>query len=231
MALTKLALIVSTIATTLLSTSHAQAPNGTPYTDPTTNISFSTWDIPKSSGAGPLTFGLALPTSALETDATEFIGYLQCAPAKGWCGISLGGAMTDSLLLVAYPDPANNTVKHSLRFTPRYTLPGLYGGNATVTPIQSNVTDDSFTSIFRCQGCLHWSQNGTEGAAATSSGHLDLAFALASEGPRNSACPDEATFVQHSHQGTWLAFVDEGATGRGYDGWAEQARGGGKGGC
>ncbi|BCS23938.1 uncharacterized protein APUU_40382S [Aspergillus puulaauensis] len=228
MSFTKFSLALCAILSTLLPLTTAQAPEGKPYTDPKTNITFSTWEIGESSGSGPFTFGLALPPNALKTDATEFIGYMKCAPSNGWCGVSLGGSMTNALLVVAYADQKQN-VKRSLRFTSKYTLPGVYEGNATISPIASEVEKDSFTTVFRCEECLRWAQNGTEGSAATSSGNLDLAFAVEAEGP-DQGCPDEAKFRKHSGQGTWVGFVDNSTVSESYESWAgkaETVRGGG----
>lgn len=59
------------------------------YTDPTTGIVFDTWVVPDqpangdtsgSATSGGLTWGVALPSDALTTDATEFIGYLASNP-------------------------------------------------------------------------------------------------------------------------------------------------------
>lgn len=136
--------------------------------------------------------------------------------------------MTNALLVVAYADQKQN-VKRSLRFTSKYTLPGVYEGNATISPIASEVGKDSFTTVFRCEECLRWAQNGTEGAAATSSGILDLAFAVEAEGP-DQGCPDEARFRKHSGQGTWVGFVDNSTVSESYERWtgkAETVRGGG----
>ena len=54
------------------------AKSGAPvaYTDSETGITFDTWSVPAGTGTGGLVFGVALPGSALTTDATEFIGYL-----------------------------------------------------------------------------------------------------------------------------------------------------------
>ncbi|KAH1683685.1 hypothetical protein KXW98_007749 [Aspergillus fumigatus] len=56
----------------------AQSSTPVVYTDPATGIIFDTWTVPTSQTAGGLTFGVALPSTALTTDATEFIGYLVC---------------------------------------------------------------------------------------------------------------------------------------------------------
>ncbi|KAL4929382.1 uncharacterized protein BDV17DRAFT_290701 [Aspergillus undulatus] len=225
MAFTKVVPSFVALLSTLIPTCYAQAPQGAPYADPANNITFSTWDIPSSSGTGPLKYGFALPPTSLVTDASDFIGYLQCTPVNGWCGISLGGSMTESLLLVAYADTnsASKTVKYTLRFTSEYNLPGVYSGNATILPISTDVTADSFTSIFLCRNCLQWEQGESVGGASTSGGMLDLAFAVSPEGPTRSECADEAVFVRHENQGTWVAFVDEGAVNGEYDSWAALA--------
>lgn len=67
---------------TLLSGCLAQDPLPTTYKDPKTGISFDTWNVPGSSGTAGLTFGMALPSTALEDDATEFIGYLVTLPTS-----------------------------------------------------------------------------------------------------------------------------------------------------
>ncbi|KAL4877627.1 hypothetical protein BJY04DRAFT_221996 [Aspergillus karnatakaensis] len=231
MAVRNLVISIYTIIATVLSFTSAQAPTGTSLIDVSTNMTFSTWSIPGSNSIGPLTFGLALHTTALETDASEFIGYLQCAAAKGWCGISLGGSMTDSLLLVAYADPSKKEkdVQISPRYTTKYSLPQPYEGNATVNTIRSEVTDAGFTTIFHCQDCLHWAQGESKGGAKTSSGTMDLAYAISPETPTNAACAHEAVFAQHKAQGTWVAFVDSNATSTEYEGWAKLRKGGGAG--
>lgn len=47
-------------------------------TDAGTGIVFNTWGLPNGSPQtqGGFTFGVALPSNALTTDASEFIGYL-----------------------------------------------------------------------------------------------------------------------------------------------------------
>lgn len=48
----------------------------TVYTDPDTGIVFDTWTASNEVTNGGLTLGLAFPSDALTTDASEFIGYL-----------------------------------------------------------------------------------------------------------------------------------------------------------
>jgi len=54
----------------------AQDSTPTVYQDPDTGIVFDTWTADDSLTQGGLTVGLALPSDALETDASEFLGYL-----------------------------------------------------------------------------------------------------------------------------------------------------------
>ncbi|THC95063.1 hypothetical protein EYZ11_005458 [Aspergillus tanneri] len=205
------------IASTLFCPCLAQNPQPTVYTDPTTGICFDVWDIPGDSKTGGMAFGMALPSTALKTDATEFIGYLNCKERQGWCGIALGGSMTDSLLFVAYAD--GDVVRTSLRFTHKYAAPGVYTGNATVAEIAHEVTETGISFIFHCQDCLHWSQDGGSGRASTGSSMLDLGYAQSVQDPGNPSCAREAPLMLHDAQGTWTAMLDESATSDSYDQW------------
>ena len=236
----------------MLSGAVAQDPVPKVYKEPESGISFNTWNVPGSSGTGGLTFGMALPSTALKDDATEFVGYLVSSPdsqnfkrkqrskdanksnndkhcaaknastADGWCGISLGGSMTDSLLLVAYPD--GNDVRTSLRITSSYTMPDVYTGNATVTQVGSAINATGFSLTFHCQDCLHWAQNGTTGSAATSGGMLDFGYAQALEPPRgNLACAGEMGFAQHDSHGTWTALLEDSIASESYGDWRKLA--------
>ncbi|KAE8352410.1 hypothetical protein BDV28DRAFT_161843 [Aspergillus coremiiformis] len=215
------------VASTLFFKCHAQAPQAAVYNDPSTGITFDTWNVAGSSEAGGLTFGMALPSSALKSDATEFIGYLRCTAtektvADGWCGLALGGSMADSLLFIAYAD--GDLVRTSLRFTSQYAMPGVYAGNATVKQIASTISSTGFSLIFHCQDCLHWSQNGTSGSASTSSGLLDLGYAQSVNAPSDPSCPAEVKLARHDIQGTWTAMLDEHAVSDAYDKWRAQAK-------
>ncbi|KAL4898346.1 hypothetical protein BDV59DRAFT_197269 [Aspergillus ambiguus] len=170
---------------------------------------------------------MALPSNALKTDATEFIGYINYTtdgkPSKGgWTGIALGGSMKDCLLLVAYPD--GKDMRTSLRFATKYSMPGVYAGNATVTQIAHTVNPSGYSIIFHCNNCLHWSQDGTTGNASTSSGELDIGFALSGKAPGHPGCPEEITLKEHEHQGTWTAVLDKSATSSSYNEWRRRAK-------
>ena len=68
--------IVFFFALAVLSGVLAQDPVPKVYKEPESGISFNTWNVPGSSGTGGLTFGMALPSTAMKQDATEFMGYL-----------------------------------------------------------------------------------------------------------------------------------------------------------
>ncbi|GFF94128.1 cellobiose dehydrogenase [Aspergillus udagawae] len=195
------------------------------YTDPGTGITFDTWTVPTSQTAGGLTFGVALPSTALTTDATEFIGYLQCASTDatktGWCGVSLKGSMTSNLLLMAWP--YNGTVLTSFRFSSGYTMPDVYAGNATLTQISSTVNATHYTLLFRCQDCLAWNNNGVTGSAPTSAKQLVLGWAQSVAAPGNPSCPAKITLQQHDAQGIWVAKLDSSAASASYAKWAALA--------
>ncbi|KAI1373926.1 carbohydrate-binding module family 1 protein [Hypoxylon crocopeplum] len=203
------------------------------YTDSETGITFDTWTVPdKADGGsgvsitGGLTFGLALPENALTVDATEFIGYLKCGSngttTGAWCGISFGGPMTDSLLLMAWP--YEDEVLTSFRFASGYTSPDLYTGDAKLTQVSSTIDENHYTLIFRCQNCLAWDQEGASGSVSTSSGLLVMGWASSLTAPSNAACPAELGIIFHSNgQSLWGATLDQNAANPSYSDWAAQA--------
>ncbi|KAK4240569.1 carbohydrate-binding module family 1 protein [Achaetomium macrosporum] len=206
----------------------ALAQNNAPvtFTDPSTGIVFNSWGIANGSPQtqGGYTFGMALPSNALSTDATEFIGYLQCAAKdeKGWCGVSLGGPMTNSLLITAWPNA--DTVYTSLRYATGYAMPDVYSGDAKITQISSTINSTHFTLVFRCQNCLKWNQAGSSGGASTSAGTLVLGWVQAFPSPGNPTCPEEITLEQHDNgMGIWGAVLDSNAANPSYTAWAAKA--------
>ncbi|KAJ9149671.1 Cellobiose dehydrogenase [Coniochaeta hoffmannii] len=220
-------LVVASLAAIVPFLPSAFAQSGTPvkYTDPGTGIVFDTWPVPSAASAGGMTFGVALPSNALTVDANEFIGYLQCASKDttntGWCGVSLGGPMTNSLLLMAYP--YQNDILTSFRYATGYDMPDVYTGNATLTQISSTITASTYTLIFRCQDCLSWSQGGQSGKASTSAGALVLGWTQAIAAPGNAACPSQVTLAQHDTQGIFGAQLDSNAANPSYTAWAAKA--------
>ncbi|KAH6624220.1 cellobiose dehydrogenase [Chaetomium sp. MPI-SDFR-AT-0129] len=200
------------------------APNT--FTDPDSGIVFNSWGIADGGAQtqGGFTFGVALPSDALTKDAEEFIGYLQCARKNdaGWCGVSLGGPMTNSLLITAWP--TDDTVYTSLRFATGYAMPDPYTGDAEITQISSNINSTHFTLLFRCQNCLSWSQDGATGHASTTGGALVLGWVQAFPNPGNPTCPAQITLEQHDNgMGIWGAQLDSKAANPSYTAWAAQA--------
>ncbi|KIH92074.1 hypothetical protein SPBR_03169 [Sporothrix brasiliensis 5110] len=177
-------------------------------TDAATGINFSTWATPGADGAGAFSFGFVLPEDALQKDATEYIGRLQCqttnATATGWCGIAHGGHMPSDLLLMAWP--YQNHVFTSFRCVDDYFLPGQFGGdngtNGTsaafpapeLTVLHTAVNATSFEVVYRCQNCWAWQQgtyNETVHTAlqpGNAESVLVLGYAQATKGPTNPAC-------------------------------------------
>ncbi|KAI0888791.1 carbohydrate-binding module family 1 protein [Annulohypoxylon maeteangense] len=209
--------------------------NSTPtaYTDSATGITFDTWIVPdKANGAvsgsivGGYTFGVALPENALTTNANELIGYLKCGSngttTNAWCGISFGGTMTNSLLLMAWP--YEDQVLTSFRFATGYSAPAVYTGNATLTQISSTIDENHFSVIFRCQNCFSWDQDGATGSASTSSGTLLLGWASSLKAPTNPACPADIALQFHSNgDSLYNANLDSAAANPSYTEWVSKA--------
>ncbi|KAK8127196.1 carbohydrate-binding module family 1 protein [Apiospora sp. TS-2023a] len=198
----------------------AQSGTPKPYTDADTGIVFDTWPVSSS-----MTFGVALPSDALTVDADEFIGIFKCsstsATEKGWCGVSLGGPMTNSLLLMAWP--YETEVYTSFLWATGYDLPVQYTGDAKLTQISSTTGDDGFSVIFRCQNCLSWNQGGSTGSASTSAGVMVLGWAAALTDPTSAECPAKVVMKQHEAQGIFGAQLDSSAANPSYTKWAALA--------
>ncbi|KAL8294336.1 hypothetical protein RB597_007947 [Gaeumannomyces tritici] len=188
----------------------AQGPAPTVWTEPGSGIVFNTWSAENAptqgEGYGPrslggYTFGVALPSNALTVDATEFIGYLECStpvtPGEGYCGISLGGGMTNSLLLLAWPH--GDEILTSFQFATSYTVPELYAGDAKLTQISSKRNDTHYSLVFRCQNCLSWNHNGAVGGPKTSASFMLLGWAQAKTAVKNPECPARAVIQQHDN--------------------------------
>lgn len=72
----------------------AQTPG--PYTDPKSGITFNAYVNPSSG----YFFGVTLPSNS---SGTDFIGTIG-GKGTGWSGVSLGGAMLNKLLILAWPN-------------------------------------------------------------------------------------------------------------------------------
>ncbi|KAL5601056.1 hypothetical protein BROUX41_005885 [Berkeleyomyces rouxiae] len=203
----------------------AQSTPATTFTDTATGIVFNTWDIPSTQTQGGLTLGMALPSDALTTDANEFIGILKCGSPNGkgtgWCGISFGGPMTQTLMMIAYP--SGDDVLTSFRYATGYTMPDLYTGDAKITQISSTITDTGFELIYRCENCLAWNQNGQSGKASTSKKTMTLGWCHGYESPTGPECPDTLTVAQHDTQSVFGGALNDQVASSEYTTWAALA--------
>ncbi|OLN93072.1 Cellobiose dehydrogenase 6 [Colletotrichum chlorophyti] len=214
------ALVALLAATPLFNGAAAQDGFPTTFTDPGTGIVFNTW-----TGAAGITYGFALPSNALTTDANEYIGYLQCASKNGqgtgWCGISLAGHMRNELLVTAWPN--DGEILTSFRWATAFEMPEVYEGDAKITQIKSTINATHYTLVYRCQNCFHWSHKGTTKSVSTSQGFMVLGWALSSTSPTNPSCPDNIGLVQHDAQFIHGAGLDPTVADARYPTWAALA--------
>ncbi|KAF2113597.1 cellobiose dehydrogenase-like protein [Lophiotrema nucula] len=134
------------------------------YTHPATNITFLKQVIGDDQTTGGYQWGYALPSTPSATN-DEYIGYLNGAlqtGGQGWSGVSHGGGMPNSLLLVASVD--GTAVKTQFVYAGGYVAPEDYTGNATLQQYYHSVNDTHFELIYRCQWCWVWNQKGAEGS-------------------------------------------------------------------
>jgi cellobiose dehydrogenase (acceptor) len=144
------------------------------------------------------------------------------ATDTGYCGISLGGGMVNSLLLTAWPH--GEDIYTSFRFASGYTMPDVYKGDAKLTQIASRVNSTHYTLVFRCQNCLKWDHQGQTGGPSTSTGFMLLGWVQAFAAPGNPTCPDQITINQHDNgMGIFPAVLDTKAANPSYTAWAAKA--------
>lgn len=195
----------------LLAYTSAVAGAAAPYTDPKTGITFETNFASDVEG---FSFGMVLP----ETITTDFIGQLvvPLTSGSGWGGVSLGGAMTGHLMVVAWPN--GDEVMTSFRLATSYANPGVYD-NSTVTalPIANGtfVNSTHLSSTFVCQGCII---GGTTTFAATDSAPV-IGYAVSTSNPTTVSDASSA-LVYHDAGSNEYGFSTTSAQSASYATWA-----------
>ncbi|KAF2873233.1 hypothetical protein BDV95DRAFT_605791 [Massariosphaeria phaeospora] len=177
----------STVLTgALASLAAAQTP--APYTDPKSGITFNT--LQQSSG---FFFGLALPAN--DTSNTDFIATIG-GKGTGWSGVSLGGGMTNKLLIVAWPNA--QAAVSSFRKVANYSPPPVAAGTFAQLPIANGtyVNATHWTYTFLCSKCIQ-SDGTTFKASDTAAG---IGFAWNANAPAQKTDP-AAGVRQHTAQG------------------------------
>ncbi|KAH9859347.1 hypothetical protein IAQ61_011128, partial [Plenodomus lingam] len=134
------------------------------FTHAGTGIEFWRQTVSSDQTPGGLEWGYVLPGEPTGNN-DEYIGYLKGsleANRQGWTGISHGGGMPNSLLLVAWPEA--DSVKTKFVWAGGYVTPQDYTGDAIISQISHAVNDTHFELIYRCQKCWTWNQNGATGS-------------------------------------------------------------------
>ncbi|OCL14160.1 cellobiose dehydrogenase, partial [Glonium stellatum] len=211
----------ASLLSSLFTTEVWSQATGDHYTDPTTNITFWRSTVASSSTNGGLQWAYALPGAAGGTN-DEYIGMIVGSirnGTAGWTGISHAGAMTNSLLLMAWVD--GTSIRTSFRFASGYVAPDIYTGNATLTQISHTINSTHFTLIYRCQWCWYWNQNGAVGSQPPTSDVEVIGWAQNLQSP-NSPTSSSSTISEHNNgQGEFGAPVAS-ARNSAYTVWASK---------
>ncbi|PBK76245.1 CBD9-like protein [Armillaria solidipes] len=179
---------ITTSVTVLLGIRGAAGQSASAYTDSTTGMTFQAL---QDSSTGFI-FGIALP----ETIGTDFIGQMvfSLTDGAGWGGASFNGAMTESLLLVAWPN--GDEVVTSFREATAYSTPPVYNGSdVTLSTIADGtyVNDTHLSLTFLCGGCI----TGDDLTFSSTDTSAVLGWAYSTSSPSDVA--DESTdLVYHS---------------------------------
>jgi cellobiose dehydrogenase (acceptor) len=137
---------------------------------------------------------------------------VQEGPITGWSGVSLGGGMTSSLLIVAWAN--GDEVVSSFREIASYVDPDIYSGDAVAETMYTSVNSTHFSWTFRCYNCA-----GTYGIDLTGTSAV-VGWAVSSGTVTDVTDPDSAipyhsagmgqyglvlTSAQSSEYDTWLS--------------------------
>ncbi|PBK93646.1 CBD9-like protein [Armillaria gallica] len=206
---------LTTSVAILLGIRGAASQSASAYTDPTTGMTFQAL---QDSSTGFI-FGIALP----ETIGTDFIGQMvfSLTNGAGWGGASFNGAMTKSLLLVAWPN--GDEVMTSFREATAYSTPPVYNGSdVTLSTIADGtyVNDTHLSLTFLCGGCI----TGDDLTFSSTDTSVVLGWAYSTSSP--SDVTDESTkLVYHSAgYGEFGLGISNAQTSE-YEGWAALAVG------
>ncbi|KAK3679705.1 hypothetical protein LTR78_000081 [Recurvomyces mirabilis] len=194
-----------------------------PYTA-SNGISFWQASFGTTLGQDTAQFGLALPPASETSMTNEYIGRLVVPKVSTgtWMGLSHMSEMTNSLLLVTWTN--NDDIITSFRYASGYVAPDVYTGNATLTPISTNVNDTHYELTYRCENCWSWNQDGAAGSQVptTASGAAQLiGWAQATNPPTNPGEVDSG-LQQHASDGIFGALVAS-ARNTAYTSWAALA--------
>lgn len=187
--------------------------NSSAYSDSASGIDFQRW-CDANTG---FCFGLALP----ETVGTDFVGQLVVPldSSKGWGGVSLGGSMTSTLLIAAWPN--GNSVVSSLRKTTNYANPDVYSGGASLTEIPdgTSVNRTHLTYTFLCSGCI-LGQPATFDATDET---YFLGWALSKTSPTTPASASSALTYHAAGFGSFEMILGQAKSSK-YSTWAAMAK-------
>lgn len=185
-----------------------------PFTDANTGITFETYlDTDMS-----FSFGMVLP----ETIGTDFIGQMvvPLTDGAGWGGVSLGGSMTDNLILVAWPN--GDDIVTSFRLASSYANPSVYTATTVnALPIANgtfvNSTHLSYT--FLCSGCIV----GDDTTFAATDETPVIGYAVSSSNPTTVSSASSA-LVYHDTGAMEYGFAAADAQSASYATWASWAK-------
>ncbi|KDQ52894.1 carbohydrate-binding module 1 protein [Jaapia argillacea MUCL 33604] len=140
-----------------------------------------------------VTYGAVFPPLATSgANPTEFIGEIVAPLAAEWIGLSLGGSMTDSLLLVAWPNAGN--IVYSTRYTTDYVLPTAYAGPIITNLPSTTVNATHWRWVFRCQNCTVWTGGSMDVTSAGAWAWAYSSVAVTTPSDPNSSMEEHTDF-------------------------------------
>jgi len=156
--------------------------------EPKTGIKFTAYpleehDSPEGSRVG--TLGLVYPS---DLKKNEYIGHL-VAPRAGWVGLSHGGGMVKSLLMVLWLD--GTTLRHSFRYATQYKDPYIYNKTVPFTELSKTLNATHMAVTYRCVGCFSWEYEDVKGNQTLDTTEtVVMGWVTAKQRPNSPSNPD-----------------------------------------
>ncbi|KAJ3043402.1 hypothetical protein HDV00_005100 [Rhizophlyctis rosea] len=164
----------------------ASAQQSSSYQDSQTGLTFQQY----TDSTSGVSVGIALPSGS----SNELVIQLK-APSTGWTGISLGGGMTNNLLVLAWAN--GNSIVTSSRYTTAYSAPTVYTGPTLTLLKDSTVSGGNLRATIRCQNCRSWKASDGSTYNFPTSGFQLLGYAHSTTAPTT---PSDSSSAISFHQ-------------------------------
>ncbi|KAK5655591.1 hypothetical protein OQA88_5522 [Cercophora sp. LCS_1] len=176
------------------------------FQDRDTGLTFyQTYQPYKLDNGRGMWFRIAIP-SPQPSGAFDIVTQLIVPNEVGWAGVSWGGGMAESPLLVVFRNANNQGVLASSRWSNGHTAPNAYSSATyTVYKAGTKINGTHWQVTMKCTGCTSWSRrDGSKPSIKPAGGHR-LGWAYSTKKPTS---PNSATAAISVHDNAMYFELD-----------------------